>query len=102
MLRVSLVLALFSASLLLGSCSSVSKDAPIVTARAGQPTRATDQLAAGRQLFVRRCIECHSLPAINEHPASAWPALVSKMAGRAGLTAAEREAVLAYILSVRG
>lgn len=66
-------------------------------------TRHVDEktLKAGRDLFVSRCIECHTLPPISRYPASAWPRLVDQMAKRADLKAAERDAIVAYIVAVR-
>lgn len=58
-------------------------------------------LAAGRKVFVNRCIECHVLPAINEHSASAWPPIIAKMSARADLTPNERDALVSYILAAR-
>jgi cytochrome c5 len=95
--------ALVCGAALLAGCGTTSPDAPAVTpsiiARANGQHASGPQLNTGRNLFVGRCIECHSLPAINEHAAEAWPAIVRKMSARAGLTPAEREALLAYILA---
>jgi mono/diheme cytochrome c family protein len=57
------------------------------------------QLTTGRNVFVTRCIECHTLPRIRDHGASEWPHLVDTMAPRANLTPAEHEALIAYILA---
>ena len=62
----------------------------------------TGTLAAGRKVFVSRCIECHALPEIAAHPATAWPGLVQRMAKRADLTPTEHDALLAYILAAHG
>jgi len=59
-------------------------------------------LREGRTLFVSRCIECHTLPAVSRYNAAAWPRLVDKMSGRANLKPAERDAIVAYLLAVRG
>ena len=70
--------------------------------RAGRAHHADEKmLATGRELFTSRCIDCHTLPSIPRHPASAWPALVDKMAKRADLKPAERDAIVAYIVAVR-
>jgi hypothetical protein len=58
-------------------------------------------LRKGRALFVLRCIECHTLPAVAQHSAAQWPGLIDEMADRANLKPAERKAVLAYILAAR-
>jgi mono/diheme cytochrome c family protein len=92
-------------SILLGAgCESTTPSAPPVTAaviNAGAKAHVTQQqLTEGRSLFVTRCIECHVLPVISEHPAAEWPGLVDKMAKRAELKPNEHDAVTAYILAV--
>jgi hypothetical protein len=59
------------------------------------------QLQQGRTLFVSRCIECHTLPAVDAHTAKEWPGLIKEMSDRANLKPAEQNAVLTYILAVR-
>jgi mono/diheme cytochrome c family protein len=58
-------------------------------------------LREGRNLFVSRCIECHTLPPFWHYRAEDWPHIVDTMAERAKLKRAERDAIVAYILGVR-
>lgn len=58
-------------------------------------------LAEGRTLFVHRCIECHTLPAIWRYETDEWVGIVGSMSHRASLKPAEREAVIAYLTAVR-
>ena len=86
----------------LSSCGTTSFTPPPVTAelaRAGAHQHVDlAALREGRALFVSRCIECHTLPAVSQHSATEWPRLIDEMAGRANLKSTERDAVLAYIL----
>jgi mono/diheme cytochrome c family protein len=59
------------------------------------------KLQRGRTLFVHRCIECHTLPAIWRYSREDWPKIVDDMSPRASLTSTDREAVIAYILAAR-
>jgi hypothetical protein len=59
------------------------------------------RLSEGRTLFVHRCIECHTLPAVWHYRSDEWPGIVGSMSHRASLKPAEREAIVAYILTVR-
>jgi len=97
-------LTLFAGCLLIG-CESTSHAPPPVTSQMTKVgTKQHVDLAAlrdGRRLFVSRCIECHTLPAVTSHTASEWPRLIDEMAGRANLKPTERNAVLAYILAAR-
>jgi len=59
------------------------------------------QLERGRTLFVHRCIECHTLPAIWKYSREDWPHIVNDMSHRASLKPEDREAVVAYISAAR-
>jgi hypothetical protein len=59
-------------------------------------------LREGRVLFVHRCIECHTLPAFWRYSTKDWPKIVDSMSRRANLKPSERDAIVAYILAVRG
>ena len=58
-------------------------------------------LREGRTLFVHRCIECHTLPAIWRYTTKDWAEIVNDMSHRASLKPPERDAIVAYILAVR-
>ena len=98
--------SLFAALLcLLTSCESTGNPPPPVAAEFAKvgARQHVDlaMLGEGRVLFVSRCIECHTLPAVGKHTAAEWPALIDEMAGRANLKPEQRGAVLAYILAAR-
>ena len=59
------------------------------------------KLERGRNLFVHRCIECHTLPAMWKYSREDWPKIVNDMSHRASLKPDDREAVIVYILAVR-
>ena len=103
-------LAVFAAAIVclvdLSSCGTTSfaPPAPVAAelARAGALQHVDlAALREGRALFVSRCIECHTLPAVSQHSATEWPRIIDEMAGRASLKSTERDAVLAYILVAR-
>jgi hypothetical protein len=87
---------LILASLILVGCETANY-APAV----GSTSRDFSHLERGRALFVHRCIECHTLPPLWKYSREDWPKIVNDMSHRASLNAAEREAVIAYILAVR-
>jgi mono/diheme cytochrome c family protein len=79
------------------SCETANY-APVVTA----PSKgAATKLEQGRDLFVHRCIECHTLPPIWKYSRQDWPQIVKDMSHRASLKPGDRDAVVAYILAVR-
>ena len=55
------------------------------------------QLQNGRRLFASRCLECHTLPPVTKYTPEQWPHLVSRMSGRANLSAGEQAAIVAYL-----
>jgi len=88
------------------SCQSINyAPAPPVTSpmAAAQKGQHVDlaSLREGRTLFVHRCIECHTLPALWRYSNEDWPKIVNSMSHRASLKTAERDAIVAYILGVR-
>jgi|ERR1051326_113496 mono/diheme cytochrome c family protein len=104
--RVVEGLAIVSPILTLFSCESVNYVPPVTPKMATQSKKQTRQvdlvvLNKGRSLFVNRCIECHTLPAIWKYSRDDWPEIVNSMSHRASLKPAEREAIVAYILAVK-
>jgi mono/diheme cytochrome c family protein len=88
----------------LSSCGTTFAPPPITTelARTGSGQHAdVVMLREGRALFVSRCIECHTLPPFWHYRTEDWPQIVDTMAERAKLKRAERDAIVAYILTVR-
>jgi mono/diheme cytochrome c family protein len=103
-------IALFAAATIwlfdLSSCETTSFAPPPVTAELAQTgVRQHVDIATlreGRGLFVHRCIECHTLPPFWHYRTEDWPDIVNSMSHRANLKPAERDAIVAYILAVRG
>ena len=56
-----------------------------------------EQLQNGRRLFLAHCLECHTLPPVAKYSRNEWPHLVSRMSGRANLSAGEQAAIVAYL-----
>lgn len=96
---------LFIASLILIGCESTNYVPPVTAQMAAASSRGQDvdltKLREGRTLFVHRCIECHTLPALWHYTPKDWTEIVNSMSHRASLKPAERDAVIAYILAVR-
>jgi len=87
---------LFLVAILLVSCETANYAPPVRST-----SRDVSKLERGRILFVHRCIECHTLPAIWKYSREDWPQIVNDMSHRASLGPSEREAVIAYILATR-
>jgi hypothetical protein len=102
---IHLTLATIIALCFLIGCET-SNYAPPITSQmtaTSHGRRASDlsTLERGRKLFVHRCIECHTLPAIWKYSREDWPQIVNDMSHRASLKPDDRDAVIAYILAVR-
>jgi len=104
MTRLVLTLLLISISQF-ASCESINYVPPVTPQMAASNSRRQDvdlrNLREGRTLFVHRCIECHTLPALWHYTSKDWIEIVNSMSHRASLKPAERDAVIAYILAVR-
>jgi hypothetical protein len=108
-LRLSLAIALS----FFNGCESANYVPPVTPQMASTNSRRQDvdpstplrtslaNLERGRTLFVHRCIECHTLPALWRYTPKDWTEIVNSMSHRASLKPAERDAVIAYILAVR-
>jgi mono/diheme cytochrome c family protein len=86
------------------SCQSINYLPPVTSEMARARTGRQVNLATlreGRTLFAHRCIECHTLPPLWHYTIEDWPDIVRAMAHRAGLKPAERDAIVAYIQTVR-
>jgi len=70
---------------------------PELIANARRDRADPQALSHGRSLFVSRCLECHTLPSVTKHSPDQWPHLVTRMSGRANLSASERDAITAYL-----
>lgn len=70
---------------------------PALIANAGPDRVDPGQLQNGRRLFVSHCLECHTLPRVTRYNREQWPHLVSRMSGRANLSAGEEAAIVAYL-----
>src|ERR1700731_5413822 len=92
----------FTAFVLFTGCQTGSDTVPVITAEAALHSgQFTSTLREGRFLFVRRCIECHALPVVSQRRAEDWPAIVARMSARADLKPAERDAIIAYVVTLR-
>jgi hypothetical protein len=70
---------------------------PALIANARPDHASAKDLATGRNLFVSRCLECHTLPSVTKHSSDEWPHLVNRMSGRANLSVGEQAAIVAYL-----
>jgi len=98
--RYAAQLVLVIITLFIVSCANLAPPpavSPALIAKARPDHVDPEQLQNGRRLFVSRCLECHSLPSVAKHSPDEWPHLVSRMAGRANLSAADQSAITAYL-----
>jgi cytochrome c2 len=101
--RLSIFIALFVC--LFVGCETANYAPPVTPRMVASSSRRQDvdpaKLREGRTLFAHRCIECHTLPALWHYTPKDWTEIVNDMSHRASLKPQDREAVIAYILTVR-
>jgi hypothetical protein len=56
-----------------------------------------DELTQGRQLYINNCSRCHMLYSPDSYTASQWKSIVSVMAPRTSMSAAEVKLVTKYV-----
>ena len=92
-------------AVVLAGCETSQKSAPPVTAafiQSGAREKADARtLIEGRKVFLNRCIACHALPDVANYDSARIPKIVGWMSERAHLTAAQKEALTKYLLTVR-
>ena len=87
---------------LLTACNQQNNFPPPVTEQAARYSpHAVVELQKGRELFARRCNECHVLPAVASNPANEWPHIVEWMARRADISEIERKLITSYLVAAR-
>ena len=87
-------------TLFIVSCANLAPPpavSPALIANGSADRASAKDLATGRNLFVSRCLECHTLPPVAKYSRNEWPHLVSRMSGRANLSVGEQTAIIAYL-----
>lgn len=65
------------------------------------PNASLQSLESGRVIYTTKCNTCHELKTINNRSEAEWKHEIDDMSPKAKLTAAEKELLTQYILSVR-
>ena len=90
----ALSLMITSALLLMPSCASTPN-----TGNEGTNALSAD-LLKGKEMYRKKCIECHGLYAPSRYTDSQWHSLMEDMADEANLNAQQEELILNYLLAV--
>jgi len=99
---IIVVLSLFLVACATGDFAPPPRVSPALIASARLDRISTQELSIGREVFVSRCLECHTLPSVAKYSRNEWPRLVARMAGRANLTVSDQEAVTSYLRAASG
>jgi hypothetical protein len=91
------VISLFLAACATGDFAPPPAVSPSLIASARLDRLSAQELSMGHEVFVSRCLECHTLPSVGKYSSAEWPHLVARMAGRANLTASDQRAVTGYL-----
>lgn len=86
--------------LLVSSCKKdiIATDSLYVPSASDVTATATlAQLQSGRSIFVNKCGACHGLYSPDSYSSSNWKSILSSMAPRAGLSAADATLVYKYV-----
>jgi len=94
---VVVILSLFLVACATGEFAPPPIVSPALIEKARLDRVNAQELSIGREVFVSRCLECHTLPSVAKYSRREWPRLVARMAGRANLTASDQVAVTSYL-----
>ncbi|SRR6266404_1068345 len=94
---VMLVISLLMGACVTGDFAPPPAVSPSLIASAWLDRLSAQELSMGREVFVSRCLECHTLPSVRKYSRNEWPHLVARMAGRANLTTSDQRAVIGYL-----
>lgn len=78
-------------------CTNLEATAPSVS-RIPSPGN-TAVLNHGRELYLGKCTACHVAEPVAKYSAARWPGIIREMSIETKLTAAEEQAVLAYVMA---
>lgn len=73
----------------------------VARASARWPGTTAESLTAGHDLFIENCNRCHDYPDLTAVAEEKWPDILGRMANKAGLSDAQRDLVLHFVLSAR-
>jgi mono/diheme cytochrome c family protein len=65
------------------------------------PGVTVSSLSHGHDLFLANCNACHGYPDLATIADERWPAIIEKMAKKAGLGTEDRDAILHFVLASR-
>jgi hypothetical protein len=82
-----------------GGISEVPNPTPAMAARNKSPLRTLER---GHEVYMLRCAECHSYQLPDKFGPEAWRAAMQGSGDHAEIAADDRQAVLTYVLTVRG
>lgn len=95
----------FALVALLAGCETGMRTAPPITAAtlavAAKHHVPPASLEAGRQLYMRRCTECHRMMPMEDYGDAKMKRIVDDMARRAKLIDADKESLLDYLRMTR-
>jgi hypothetical protein len=76
-------------------------DAQLIAVKTKYPNATMESLKQGHALFYGTCTNCHGAKDIASRDEEKLPGIIDRMAEKAGISAAEKEAVLNYVMSVK-
>ena len=73
----------------------------LTAVKAKYPNATMETLKQGHTLYYGTCTNCHGAKDITSRDEEKWPGIIDRMAKKASITDAEKEAVLNYVMAVK-
>ncbi len=83
------------------SASNAPTEAQLTAAKTKFPAATMDELQKGHSIYYGACTRCHGAEPITKYDEKQWVGILDEMAGKAQLSAAEKDATWKYIMGVK-
>lgn len=65
------------------------------------PGTTLEQLTKGHSIYTGECSGCHRVFSVYDYTAESWPAIIDRMARKAGITEVQKDALSRYIFAMK-
>ena len=98
---ITLIVACKSKKSAASSSPAGPTEVQLTAVKTKYPNATMETLKQGHSLYYGTCTRCHGAKDIASRSEERWPGIVESMAKKAGISDAEKEAVLNYVMAVK-
>ncbi|MDP1800470.1 MAG: hypothetical protein Q8L81_03910 [Bacteroidota bacterium] len=83
------------------SGSSAPGEQQVTAIQMRNPGTTLEQLTKGHSIYTGECAGCHRVFSVYDYTQEAWPAIIDRMALKAGITEGQKDALSRYIFAMK-